>query len=720
MDRERVAAFLGEVCAVNFEDFHHPALPLARRDPRVMADAVRLAWLDWLRAECRQRPILLVLEDLHWGDAASVALVEAALKELSELPLVALGLARPEVHALFPRLWSGCRLVTLELAPISARAGETLARQALGPTTADGVIQSLVAQAEGNPFFLEELIRSAASGAVGQLPDTVLGVVQARLQALDPESRRLLRAASVFGGGFSAAAVATVLGEPIEPIFARIAALVQQEMLSSDSQTDAASYQFRHALLRDAAYAMLTDDDRTLAHHLAAEWLAAQQRYEPMAVAEHYLRAKMRVEAQGWFRRAAEQALEGGDFDAAVERAEQAIACGAAGELLAELRLVQSEARIWAGSIPDAERWATDAAQGLRTGSLRWFGAIQKTMYCASLRGDVDSALAWLAVARSAAPEPDARYGPLLCVCEATYAALVGGRADLVETLFQALEQQSDSPELSRLMMGHVQKARATLDVIAGRYDLAVTAVKAAAGHYDAVGDLRNAVYMLLLEGEVLFMAGSSLQAEQTLRNTQTLALRLGSERALLYCDCTLGEVLMRCTRYREARELFERVITRCAQRQDPRIEGCSFVALGLLELAEGHRDDAETRVRHGLSLLAGQSPMALWGLCALARVHLAGGRRDEAVALASRAVAAMNSKCEPYNEGFVWLTIVECLAEASGTWSTAQEDALGTALARLRRQLGCLTIPAMRSAFLDIPEWRALIDLARQHGGYS
>ena len=79
-----------------------------------------------LRAECQRRPVLLVLEDLHWGDAASVAFVEVALRELAALPFIVIALARPELHAEFPRLWSDARLSALTLLA-QALLGETAA-----------------------------------------------------------------------------------------------------------------------------------------------------------------------------------------------------------------------------------------------------------------------------------------------------------------------------------------------------------------------------------------------------------------------------------------------------------------------------------------------------------------------------------------------------------------------------------------------------------------
>src|SRR5690606_5020545 len=140
------------------------------------------------------------------------------------------------------------------LAPLSPRAGEMLVRQVLGPVD-PGVIASLVARADGNPFFLEELLR-AGGGDGSALPDSVLSVVQARLRALDDESRRLLRAASVFDGAFAPAAVAHLLGAPVEAARARIQALVDAELLALE-RGDGAVYRFRHGLVQGAAYATL-------------------------------------------------------------------------------------------------------------------------------------------------------------------------------------------------------------------------------------------------------------------------------------------------------------------------------------------------------------------------------------------------------------------------------------------------------------------------------
>ena len=101
---KRVAEFLGELAGIHFPGESSAALQAARQDARLMGDQMRAAWVDWLEAECAEKPVLLVLEDLHWSDASSVQLVDSALQRLRERPLMVLALARPEVSVRFPRL----------------------------------------------------------------------------------------------------------------------------------------------------------------------------------------------------------------------------------------------------------------------------------------------------------------------------------------------------------------------------------------------------------------------------------------------------------------------------------------------------------------------------------------------------------------------------------------------------------------------------------------
>ncbi|WP_437605413.1 protein kinase [Sorangium sp. So ce834] len=200
--RGHVAAFLGELVGATFPDEGDVQLRAARQNPMLMGDRLREAFEDFMRAECQRKPVLLVLEDLHWGDLPTVTLVDAALRHARDLPFFVLALARPEVDGLFPSLWSERNGLRVRLAPLPRRASERLVREVLGEAIDAEQVEELLARAEGNAFVLEEQIRAVAEGRSAGLPETALAMVQARLEALDVEERRVLRAASVFGETF--------------------------------------------------------------------------------------------------------------------------------------------------------------------------------------------------------------------------------------------------------------------------------------------------------------------------------------------------------------------------------------------------------------------------------------------------------------------------------------------------------------------------------------
>ena len=176
-DRPRVAEFLGELVGAPFPDEGRVELRAARADPMLLADQMRRAWEEWLAAECAARPVVLVLEDLHWGDLPSTRFVAAALRSLEDRPLLVVALARPEVHAIFPDLWAGAAGEQLRLGELTRKASERLVRQVLGDDLPAELLDRLLTQAAGNPFYLEELVRAVAEGKGDRLPETVLAMV---------------------------------------------------------------------------------------------------------------------------------------------------------------------------------------------------------------------------------------------------------------------------------------------------------------------------------------------------------------------------------------------------------------------------------------------------------------------------------------------------------------------------------------------------------------
>jgi predicted ATPase len=171
-DGTHLADFLGEVIGVPAEGTPDPILNAARSNHEIMREQIRRALEAWLDGETRRQPVILVLEDLHWGDDPSVLFLAESLRRFADRPLMVFALARPEAEQDFPAL---CREVALQvrLPRLTARAAERLVRSALGEGPDAEVVTRVVRIADGNPFYLEELIRGVAAGST-EWPDSYL------------------------------------------------------------------------------------------------------------------------------------------------------------------------------------------------------------------------------------------------------------------------------------------------------------------------------------------------------------------------------------------------------------------------------------------------------------------------------------------------------------------------------------------------------------------
>jgi len=283
------AAFLGEIANIRFPDKGLPQLQAARRDARLMADQTMAAWVDWLEAEADHHPVFLLLEDLHWGDFASVNYVDSALRVLRDKPLMVLALARPEVDERFFGLWRERHVQRISLPPLGKRAEQEFVRRILGDVAPEKM-DWLLDHAQGNPFYLEELVRAAAAGGeLSQIPNTVLGTVQVRFDAVGEGSKLVLRAASVFGQSFSAAGVKALVGEMNDDDIDRwLQILCDKEILFSRPAGAARQHVFRHGLLHQAAYAMLSPDEEVNGHFLAGHFLEEQGERDAIVLADHF------------------------------------------------------------------------------------------------------------------------------------------------------------------------------------------------------------------------------------------------------------------------------------------------------------------------------------------------------------------------------------------------------------------------------------------------
>jgi predicted ATPase len=291
------AEILGELAlaALEGEDGGEPGA--GRQEGTPVTELVRQAFLSFLRAECAVRPVVLVLDDLHWGDLSTIRLIDAAVGALSDQRLLVLGLARAGIQELFPQRATERSIQEIRVRKLSRRASEQLVRQVLGPEVSDEALRDLVERSEGHASQLVEMIEAVAGGKGTATPPAVLAMIQARLEKLDPAARRVLRAASIFGETFWRGGVEALLGGGggggSGDAAAWLAELVEQDLIALGEGArfpNELEYRFRRPLVREAAYEMLTEGDRVAGHWLAGHWLEQAGETDPEVLRDHFER----------------------------------------------------------------------------------------------------------------------------------------------------------------------------------------------------------------------------------------------------------------------------------------------------------------------------------------------------------------------------------------------------------------------------------------------
>ncbi len=225
------------------------------------------------------RPAVLVLEDLHWADSGTLDLLELLASRVRDVPVMLLALARPELLHSRPAWGGGLPAYTaLSLEPLGADDARELVTLLLRRHAVGAHEASVAENAEGNPLFIEELAAAAVErpgSAAGELPTTIRELVSARLDVLPPEERVVLMDAAIVGKVFWRGALAgmgqngAVLSETLDSLEVRD--LIRQEATSWIEGED--QFTFKHALIRDVAYATVPRAKRKELHAVVAGFL---------------------------------------------------------------------------------------------------------------------------------------------------------------------------------------------------------------------------------------------------------------------------------------------------------------------------------------------------------------------------------------------------------------------------------------------------------------
>jgi class 3 adenylate cyclase len=315
--------------------------------PLAARDRLHAAWVDFLTEQAAERPVVLLVEDVHWAEPPLLELLDRLARDVRG-PVLLIATGRPD----FSRAWDArVDAETIVLEPLPAEAAAKLV-DALAEQLPPAARERIVRRAEGNPFFAEELIQLARDRTTTEIPDTVQAVLAARIDLLADADKAALQAAAVIGRAFWTGPVYELIGEHV-PDLATLESRDFIRRVPVSSLEGEVEYVFKHSLTREVAYNGLTKARRARLHADFAAWLETVGGEHAALLAYHYAEAvrpedadvawpdggdeleQLEAKAVTWLTRAAEAAMSRYELQDAVSLLERA------------LPLSDDKARLW-------------------------------------------------------------------------------------------------------------------------------------------------------------------------------------------------------------------------------------------------------------------------------------------------------------------------------------------------------------------------------------
>lgn len=331
--------------------------------------------IEYFKAAADRAPLAIFLEDLHWADDSTLDVIDTLVEVMAGRPLLILGATRPALFERRPDWLASCLFLRrIDLALLDVTASAQLVAEILQkvPALPEQLRDLVVQRAEGNPFYIEELIKTMIDEGIihkGEdawsvstdrlaevhLPPTLAGILQARLDGLPQPEKETLQRAAVVGRRFWNAAVAAMAETGVDKPEARIwTALQQREIIFHSEETafeGTDEYAFRHALLRDVAYESVLKRRRRVYHRRVAEWLiqAGGARVDEYAgqIAGHYALAEEKESEATWRFQAGKQAAARYALAEALAEFDRALALTPAGAADSRFALLSEVEKIY-------------------------------------------------------------------------------------------------------------------------------------------------------------------------------------------------------------------------------------------------------------------------------------------------------------------------------------------------------------------------------------
>lgn len=652
----------------------------ARAEGLAEPGRVPAAFRQLIEAVARERPLLLVFEDLHWLPDAGLALVDELVAGLAGVPVLLVATARPELLERAPRWFDASRHLRIDLGPLPDADAEAVLRQFLPDGGED--LDALRRRAEGNPLFLRELALARADGDEGAPPPTVEAVMQARVDRQSPFDQQVLRAAAVLGRTFWREGAERLLDAPAPRVEDALRGLERRGFVVRQVQSDLpglSQWRFTHALLQEVLYHGLGQRARAAWHGRAALWLtdevegAREDRWariaahraaagDPARAAEAWLKAAERA-AEAFAPAEARKALDAAlAQDDAAGGALPAAARAEAEERLAELAQNAGDLAEAARRLDDAVARTSRADLAARAERLRRRAEIDEA------RGELSAARARLAEGLalvSRLPDPASRQVAVAIRRDEAWLLHRDGAYDTaVETLTRLV---AEVPADERRLAGTLHNAIGVVSYRRGDDDLAERSYQRALAAFEGTGNLRSLAAAYNNLGMLAMRRADYRAAERWYQQALRIQVETGDRNGLSRAYNNLGSLYGLMGDYARAAQYIEEAI-RIRKRSGHAGLAICYANLGECYLKQHRREAARGYLEEAIALCAdGRGPGYLlpdaWRM--LAELHLEEGAVAAAVEAAQAALDLARDSGDRPRAGVAARVLGEALAQA-------------------------------------------------------
>jgi tetratricopeptide (TPR) repeat protein len=629
-----VAPFLGRMLGAPLP--HEASQWLDRMEGEALKWQTFRALREFLSSLTDRGPVVLVFENLHWTDLASMELLEQMLQLVEEMSLLIVWVYRPEPDRLSWRLREvasrehRATYTELWLRPIPSAAAEQMIGQLLETDRVPReVLDLVIRRSEGNPLFIEEIVRSMVEreilvqGRGGQwrlsskwteisIPDTLQGILQSRIDQLDAESKRVLQIAACIGRLFSRemlSAVAEKVGVPSDRFDRCLKALEEAALVQRKEGTAGEEFAFRHVLLRDTVHNNLLRDTRSQFHAAVAEWYEEHRLQEPeppySIVAYHYEHTDHYEKQRLYSSKAGYQAMRNYANEEASRFFSKALSLAADPDNRIELLFVREKVYDLMGKriqqradLEELLRLVDQSGDDVQKASVH-----NRLAYWYASQGDYPAATA------------EARKGSEV----AQRAGDLRAEGESLQSIASTAWRQGQFTEALEAAWAALETARSVDDAVAEADSLTTVGVihrsvgepMAARTHYQdairvrrAIGDQRGEAINLTQLGNIFCDEGEYSAAFDHHQQALELFRMVGERRSEAWSLGGLGTVYLRCGDYEAARACCEEALALRRAVDDRRGEAVALGDLGSVLLATGDLEGAQAYLEQALVLV--------------------------------------------------------------------------------------------------------------------